>query len=118
MAEKTSSLKDQPLFGPVDQLVNTLEVELSWVKSEIERCEKTIARANVEIKILSERKDMLDQSMKFVRAAEKKRQKENDGPLFEAAGTDGGEKHQDGGPGDQPAALDKPIKKPRKKRGG
>jgi len=83
-------LKDQPLFGPVDQVINTLEMESSWVKAEIKRCEKSIARMKSEIEILGKRKSMIDESMKIVREAERKRQEAEGRPLAATlAGTKG-----------------------------
>jgi hypothetical protein len=60
-------MEDKPLFGPVDQVVNTLECEISWVKGEIKHCEKAIDRNKGEIEILQTRLKNLDESMKIVR---------------------------------------------------
>jgi predicted ribosome quality control (RQC) complex YloA/Tae2 family protein len=60
-------MEDKPLFGPVDQVVNTLECEISWVKGEIKHCEKAIDRNKAEIDILQTRLKNLDESMKIVR---------------------------------------------------
>jgi chromosome segregation ATPase len=58
----------------VDQVVNTLEMEISWVRSEVKRCEKAIDRNKEEISILQTRLDNLNESMKIVRENEKKRE--------------------------------------------
>lgn len=60
-------MEDKPLFGPVDQVVNTLESETSWVKAEIRRCEKAINRNKSDIDILQVRLKNLDESMVYVR---------------------------------------------------
>ena len=60
-------MEDKPLFGPVDQVVNTLECEISWVKGEIKHCEKAIDRNKAEIEILQTRLKNLDESMNIVR---------------------------------------------------
>lgn len=60
-------MEDKPLFGPVDQVVNTLECEISWVKGEIKHCEKAIDRNKAEIEVLQTRLKNLDESMKIVR---------------------------------------------------
>ncbi len=58
-------MEDKPLFGPVDQVVNTLECEMTWVKGEIRRCEKAIERNKSEIGTLETRH--LDDSVRIVR---------------------------------------------------
>ncbi len=78
--------KDKPLFGPVDQLVNTLELELSWVKGEIKNREGAISRAKKDLEHLNKRQSMLNESMTIVRDAERKRQQEEGGPLFPPKG--------------------------------
>lgn len=75
------AMKDQPLFGPVDQVVNTLEAEASWVKGEIKRCEKSICRMKGEIDMLAKRQEMITESLKFMRETEKKRQEAEGGPI-------------------------------------
>lgn len=75
------AMKDQPLFGPVDQVVNTLEMESTWVKGEIKRCEKGIIRMENEMDSLKKRQEMIAESLKTVRDAEKKRQEAEGGPL-------------------------------------
>jgi predicted ribosome quality control (RQC) complex YloA/Tae2 family protein len=67
-------MEDKPLFGPVDQVVNTLECEISWVKGEIKHCEKAIDRNKAEIEILQTRLKNLDESMKIVRKKEKQQE--------------------------------------------
>jgi len=67
-------MQDKPLFGPVDQVVNTLEIETSWVKGEIKRREGAIDRNRDEITLLQTRLDNLNESMRIVRENEKKRE--------------------------------------------
>ncbi len=90
MMEK--SMKDQPLFGPVDQVVNTLEMESTWVKGEIKKCEKSISRLKGDIDMLTKRKEMIDESMKIVRDSEKKRKGAEGGPLVPSSGKAGDDK--------------------------
>ncbi len=86
----TKEMQDQPLFGPVDQVVNTLEMEAGWVKGELKRCEKGIDRLETEIELLQKREAMIAESLKTVREAEKKRQEIEGGPLSPAGkGKDG-----------------------------
>lgn len=59
--------KDQPLFGPVDQVINTLESERSWVKAEIDRCVKAINRNKDDIDIFQARLKNIDESIAYVR---------------------------------------------------
>ena len=68
-------MEDKPLFGPVDQVVNTLECEISWVKGEIKHCEKSIDRNKAEIEILQTRLKNLDESMKIVRKKAEEKEK-------------------------------------------
>jgi hypothetical protein len=60
-------LKDQPLFGAVDQVINTLELEIRFVKDEIMSARKTILRKEEEIAELDGRLKNLVDSMATVR---------------------------------------------------
>ena len=68
-------MENKPLFGSVDQVVNTLECETSWVKGEIKHCEKAIDRNKAEIEILQTRLKNLDESMKIVRKKTEEQEK-------------------------------------------
>ena len=78
-------MEDKPLFGPVDQVVNTLECEISWVKGEIKHCEKAIIRNKSEIDILQTRLKNLDESMKIVRKKTEKQEEPASTPKPPAA---------------------------------
>lgn len=60
-------MKDQNLFGAVDQVINTIEFEITCVKDEIEKCRKTIVRKQDDIGELEGRLANLKDSMLTVR---------------------------------------------------
>lgn len=60
-------LKDQPLFGAVDQVINTLELEIRVVKDAILKARKTIERKEESIDELEGRLVNLSDAMKTMR---------------------------------------------------
>jgi len=62
-----STLKDQPLFGAVDQVINTLELEIRFVKDAILKGRKAIQKKEIDIEELEGRLVNLGEAMKTVR---------------------------------------------------
>lgn len=70
MAEK--KMKEQSLFGPVDQAMNTLDTEITLVQAEIDRRIKTVQKKQEEIQQLGNRLEDLKGALVTVRKAQKK----------------------------------------------
>ncbi len=67
--------EDRPLFGPVDQVINTLELEIRLVKDAIEKDKAAILRKEESITELEARLKNLGESMATVRKDRPKKKK-------------------------------------------
>lgn len=74
-AKKTPAMKEQPLFGAVDQVINTLELEIRLVKDEIEKCHRAIESKTADKEDLEGRLKNLVDSMTTVRKDRPKKAK-------------------------------------------
>jgi hypothetical protein len=65
--KKTDEAKAPGLFGPDDQLINALELEVKMVAAEILSCRKAIARKDTELGDLQDRHKRLTEALATVR---------------------------------------------------
>lgn len=66
-------LKDAPLFGEDDEIINALEMESKEVKEEIGRCNKNLVRLQAGIGYLEERAALLKKALDTMRKRQPKK---------------------------------------------
>lgn len=68
-------MKDQSLFGPVDEAVNAVELEISIVKDQIEKHEAAIERKERNLNELESRAEKLRGALSTLRKSAPKPKK-------------------------------------------
>lgn len=63
-AAKEHEEKQEPLFGPVDEVVNALELARADIMLDIDSCINTITKKKSELESLTKRREQLESALK------------------------------------------------------